>query len=231
MTTLLSVVDGMRIIEEAGLLAYPLGLCSIAAIFIICERSFALRESAIIPIDLADSVLAGHGIVSGSHSALGRIVGFVERHPGDMEGAKAYARLEVMKMERGVSYLDVIYTAAPLIGLIGTVSGLLTAFSKIDPDTKMPDPVQFTESVGYALSATLLGLIIAVIALLGNGYLQRRIDSQAAKLDVLLERVLQHRKSSATADGAGSAPSPFPPPPSHYGKAPVAGSATTLNIS
>ena len=196
MTTLLSVIDGMRIIKEAGLLAYPLGFCSVAAIFIICERSFALRESAIIPIDLADSVLAGQGIVSGTHSALGRIVGFVERHPGDMEGAKAYARLEVMKMERGVSYLDVIYTGAPLIGLIGTVSGLLAAFAKIDPDTKMPDPVQFTESVGYALSATLLGLVVAVIALIGNGYLQRRIDSQAAKLDVLLERVLQYRKSS-----------------------------------
>lgn len=198
MTTLLSVIDGMRIIKEAGLLAYPLGFCSVAAIFIICERSFALRESAIIPIDLADSVLAGQGIVSGTHSALGRIVGFVERHPGDMEGAKAYARLEVMKMERGVSYLDVIYTGAPLIGLIGTVSGLLAAFAKIDPDTKMPDPVQFTESVGYALSATLLGLVVAVIALIGNGYLQRRIDSQAAKLDVLLERVLQYRKSAGS---------------------------------
>jgi len=196
---ILSIIDGMRIIREAGLLAYPLGLCSIAAIFILCERTFALRESAIIPIDLADSVLAGQGVVSGTHSALGRIVGFVERHPGDMEGAKAYARLEVMKMERGVSYLDVIYTGAPLLGLIGTVSGLLTAFSKIDPDTKMPDPVQFTESVGYALSATLIGLVVAVIALGSMGYLQRRIDSQAAKLDVLLERViLYHAKGVAT---------------------------------
>ena len=205
MTIFFSAVDGMRIIKEAGLLAYPLGFCSLAALFIICERGFALRESAIIPIDLADSVLAGQSLMPGTHSALGRIIGFVERHPGDMEGAKAYARLEVMKMERGVSYLDVIYTAAPLIGLIGTVSGLLTAFSKVDPDTKMPDPVQFTESVGYALSATLLGLVIAVIALLGNGYLQRRIEAQAAKLDVLLERVLQHRKNTS------APPAPQPP--------------------
>jgi biopolymer transport protein ExbB len=201
---ILSIIDGMRIIKEAGLLAYPLGLCSIAAIFIICERGFALRGAAIIPIDLADTVLAGRSLVPGSHSALGRIIGFVERHPGDLDGAKAYARLEVMKMERGVSYLDVIYTGAPLIGLIGTVSGLLAAFSKIDPDTKMPDPVQFTESVGYALSATLIGLVIAVIALMGMGYLQRRIDSQAAKLDVLLERVIsQHaRRAAATATPA-----------------------------
>lgn len=190
-----AAIDGMRIIREAGLLAYPLGLCSLVAVFIICERAFALRDATIIPDDLAQASLEGKPISGGNHSALGRIIGFVERHPGDADGAKAYARLEIMKMERGVSYLDVIYTAAPLIGLIGTVSGLLVAFSVIDPDTKMPDPVRFTESVGYALSATLLGLCIAVVALIGNGYLQRRIDKQAARLDVLLERVLANHGS------------------------------------
>jgi biopolymer transport protein ExbB len=63
----------------------------------------------------------------------------------------------------------------------------------------MPDPVKFTESVGYALSATLIGLVVAVVALAGNGYLQRRIDHHAARLDVLLERVLARhgRKQSA----------------------------------
>jgi biopolymer transport protein ExbB len=187
---ILAAIDGMRLIREAGLLAYPLGLCSLVAVFIICERSFALRNATIIPDDLAQASLEGKPISGGQHSALGRIISFVERHPGDSDGAKAYARLEIMKMERGVNYLDVIYTAAPLIGLIGTVSGLLVAFSVIDPETKMPDPVRFTESVGYALSATLLGLCIAVVALIGNGYLQRRIDKHAARLDVLLERVL-----------------------------------------
>ena len=101
-------------------------------------------------------------------------------------------------MERGVSYLDTIYTGAPLIGLIGTVSGLLGAFSVIDPNTRMPDPVKFTESVGYALSATLIGLFVAVVALMGNGYLQRRIDHHAARLDVLLERILAHHRGHDT---------------------------------
>jgi biopolymer transport protein ExbB len=192
---ILAAIDGMRLIREAGLLAYPLGLCSLVAVFIICERSFALRNATIIPDDLAQASLEGKPIAGGQHSALGRIIAFIERHPGDADGAKAYARLEIMKMERGVNYLDVIYTAAPLIGLIGTVSGLLVAFSVIDPDTKMPDPVRFTESVGYALSATLLGLCIAVVALIGNGYLQRRIDKHAARLDVLLERVLANQGS------------------------------------
>lgn len=180
----------MRIVQGAGVLIYPLGLCSFIAIFILCERAVALRGDAIMPADLTDTILQGKPISGGDHSTLGRIIQFVEKHPGDDAGAKAYARLEVIKMERGVSYLDIIYTGAPLIGLVGTVFGLLSAFAVIDPETKMPDPVKFTESVGYALSATLIGLIVALIALVGIGYLQRRIDAQAARLDVLLERIL-----------------------------------------
>jgi biopolymer transport protein ExbB len=195
----LALVDPVRIAQGAGFLIWPLGLCSFIAVFIICERAVALRGDAIMPADLTDSVLQGKAMAGGPHSALGRIIQFVEKHPGDDDGVKAYARLEVIKMERGVSYLDMIYTGAPLIGLIGTVYGLLSAFAIIDPDTKMPDPAKFTESVGYALSATLIGLVVALIALAGNGYLQRRIDSQAARLDVLLERILSRRGKAQTA--------------------------------
>jgi biopolymer transport protein ExbB len=187
---ILALVDPINIAKGAGFLIWPLGLCSFVAIFIICERAVALRGGAIMPADLTDSVLQGKPMAGGPHSVLGRIIQFTEKHPGDDDGAKAYARLEVIKMERGVSYLDMIYTGAPLIGLVGTVFGLLSAFAVVDPETKMPDPAKFTESVGYALSATLIGLLVALVALAGNGYLQRRIDSQAARLDVLLERIL-----------------------------------------
>ncbi len=190
---LFSVLDGSRVIREAGPLIYPLGFALAFAVFVTCERFYALRDAAIIPMDISEAVLQGRTVPGSNFSALGRILSFSERHPGDDEGAKAYARLEIMKMERGVSYLDVIYTGAPLVGLIGTVSGLLQAFSVVDPNTHMPDPAQFTESVGYALSATLIGLCIAVFSLVGNGYLQRRIDHHSARLDVLLERILAHR--------------------------------------
>lgn len=197
-----AALDLARVFQEAGALGYVLLGCSVVVIFIICERAVALRSEATIPRELADKALQGKAaadpLVGGSNSVLGRIIHFVDRHPGDVDGAKAYARLEVMKMERGVSYLDVIYTGAPLLGLIGTVKGLLGAFSVIDPDTHMPDPVRFTENVGYALSATLLGLMVAVVALAGNGYLQRRIDHHAAQLDVLLERILALRTSETS---------------------------------
>lgn len=191
-----AAVELSRIVQGAGYLSYVLGACSFMAIFIICERAVALRNDAIMPADLTDSVLQGKSMAGGPHSTLGRIIQFAEKHPGDDDGAKAYARLEVIKMERGVSYLDMIYTGAPLIGLIGTVYGLLLAFNVKDPETQMPDPAKFTESVGYALSATLMGLVVALVALGGTGYLQRRIDSQTARLDVLLERILARQGKS-----------------------------------
>jgi len=75
---------------------------------------------------------------------------------------------------------------------------LLGAFSVVDPQTRMPDPVQFTESVGYALSATILGLTIALPALIGSGLLQRIVDKHAAQLDVLLERTLARQGEQPT---------------------------------
>lgn len=184
----------LEVFRGAGLLIYPLGICSIAAVFIICERAFALRRAAVMPQDLVEAVVAGRPLVGGRHTVLARIVEFAEQHKNDEDAVKAFARLEINRMERGVPYLDVIYAAAPLIGLTGTVIGLLKVFSQISPDTGLPDPVAFTSGVALALSATVIGLCIAVPALVGSGYLQRKIENYAAQLDVLLERILQRSR-------------------------------------
>jgi biopolymer transport protein ExbB len=183
-----------KVIEGAGLLIYPLLACSACAVFIIFERLYALRAAAVLPPDLVDAVMSGKTIVGGRHTVLSRIVEFANDHQNDPDSLKAFARLEVNRMERGVPYLDVIYAAAPLIGLSGTVTGLLQVFSQISPDTGLPDPVAFTKGVALALSATVIGLAIAIPSLVGSGYLQRRIDNYAARLDVLLERIINRSR-------------------------------------
>jgi biopolymer transport protein ExbB len=185
----------IEVFKGAGLLIYPLGLCSIIAAFIVCERAYALRQGAVMPRDLVDAIISGKPLVGGNHSVLARIVDFSEEHKKDEEAVKAFARLEINRMERGVPYLDIIYAAAPLIGLTGTVTGLLQVFSQISPDTGLPDPVNFTKGVALALSATVIGLTIAIPSLVGSGYLQRKIENYAAQLDVLLERILQRGRS------------------------------------
>jgi biopolymer transport protein ExbB len=183
----LALID---LLKGADILVYPLALCSLVLVFILCERGWALRRSAIIPDDLADAIVAGRPASGGEHSVLGRIVRFSEAHPGDAEGVRAFARLEVSRMERGLPYLEVIYAGAPLIGLTGTVWALIRVFSSVTGASGLPDPVKFTAGVSLALSATVLGLVIAIPALIGGGVLQRRVDKFAAQLDVLLARLL-----------------------------------------
>lgn len=183
------------IIQGAGILIYPLGICSAVAVFIICERAYALRRVAIMPQDLVDAVMSGRPLMGGRHTSLSRIVEFAEQHANDEGAVKAYARLEVNRMLRGVPYLEVIYAAAPLFGLTGTVSGLLRVFSSVTVDSNgAPDPAAFTKGVALALSATLIGLSIAIPSLFGHGYFQRKVENYAAELEVLIERILRRAR-------------------------------------
>lgn len=187
----------IAIFKGAGLLIYPLGLCSVAAAFIIFERLYALRRHAVMPDDLVDAVVRNRPFSGGRHSALARILEFAEEHRHEPEAVKSFARLEINRLERGIPYLDVIYAAAPLLGLTGTVTGLLRVFSQISPDTGLPDPVAFTQGVALALSATVIGLSIAIPALVGSGFLQRKVENYAVQIDVLLERINARRQIGA----------------------------------
>jgi len=190
------------ILVGADILIYPLGLCSLVMVFILCERAYALRKDAVMPTDLVEAVVDGKPISGGRESVLARIIEFSERHQGDEEAVKAFSRLELNRMERGLPYLDIIYAAAPLLGLTGTVWSLLRVFSSLTGDTGLPDPVAFSSGVALALSATLIGLAIAIPALVGGGYLQRKVENYAAQLDVILERILGRHQTDADAEAA-----------------------------
>jgi biopolymer transport protein ExbB len=195
----------IEIIEGAGLLIYPLGICSFAMVFIICERTYALRTNVVMPQDLVDAIIENKPYSGGKHSVLARILDFAEDHEHDEDAVKAFARLEINRMERGIPYLDIIYAAGPLLGLTGTVTGLLRVFSQINAETGLPDPVAFTKGVALALSATVIGLSVAIPALVGGGYLQRKVENYAVRIDSLLERINSRRSSTHVARDAAVA--------------------------
>jgi biopolymer transport protein ExbB len=195
----------IEIIEGAGLLIYPLGICSFAMVFIVCERTYALRTNAVMPQDLVDAIIENKPYSGGKHSVLARILDFAEDHEHDEDAVKAFARLEINRMERGIPYLDIIYAAGPLLGLTGTVTGLLRVFSQINSETGLPDPVAFTKGVALALSATVIGLSVAIPALVGGGYLQRKVENYAVRIDSLLERINSRRSSTRLAREAAVA--------------------------
>lgn len=179
----------VEILRGAGIFVYPLGLCSLVGLYIIFERLYALRRQAILPNDLVDAIIQGRPALGGEYSVLARILAFAEVHQQDEGAVQAFGRLEVNRMERGFVFLEIIVGAAPLLGLLGTVTGLVKVFSNISPETGLPDQTAFTQGIALALTTTVLGLTIAIPCLVGSGYLQRRVETYAVQIESLLERI------------------------------------------
>ncbi|GHB92218.1 MotA/TolQ/ExbB proton channel family protein [Cerasicoccus arenae] len=186
------------ILEGAGWFVIPLGLCSILMVFILAERLFALRNSKILPKAIVDSFVTGEVLeLEGDHeSVAGRILFFYQLNRPDPDALKAFASLETARLERGMFILDIVVGAAPLLGLLGTVTGLIDVFSGIDPESGLPDPTQFMQGIAMALTTTMLGLSIAIPALVGASYLSRRVDMLTAQIYVGVERMVDLAKSN-----------------------------------
>ena len=179
----------VEILRGAGIFVYPLGLCSLVGLFIIFERLYALRREAVLPSSLVDAIIQGKAARGGEDSVLARILSFAEVHLHDEGAVQAFGRLEVNRMERGFVFLEIIVGAAPLLGLLGTVTGLVKVFSTISPETGLPEQAAFTQGIALALTTTVLGLAIAIPCLVGIGYLQRTVETYAGQIESLLERI------------------------------------------
>lgn len=183
----------MDLIENAGIFIYPLAICSFIAVFITIERFIALRASKVIP---SDYLAAKPGTVTGSDaSTLGRIARYSASEGTDSESVLAYARLEVSRLERGLFLLEVIIGAAPLLGLLGTVTGLTQVFSGFSASTGLPDPSAFIKGIALALNTTIIGLAVAIPALGAHAYLMRRVEALAAQISVWVEALLSEKRT------------------------------------
>ena len=181
------------IIEGAGVFIYPLGLCSLLALYIIIERIISLRDSKVLPKDITEAVISGNisDVSLDLKTSIGRIIYFYKNSNPDAEALKAFVRLELSRLERGMFWLDIVISAAPLLGLLGPVVGLVAVFAT---ETGIPSPEAISKGVGLALSTTMIGLAIAIPAIVGNSFLTRKIDKYYAKLNVCIERLLDSKK-------------------------------------
>lgn len=190
------VTDVGEFITRTGIFFWPLLILSVLGVLIIVERLLALRGSRVIPRYLQESIMRGEPEYRDDESVAARILRFVHRTDPDPDRLKAFTQLEILRMERGLFVLEIVVAAAPLIGLLGTVTGLVGVFANIDPDSGLPDPGAFVEGVALALNTTILGLAVAIPALVGNSYLNRRIDTLAAQINVGIERIIDLRRQN-----------------------------------
>ena len=186
------------ILEGAGLFIYPMALCSLTALYIIIERLIALRSSNVIPREIAQALVSGDisAYAGDQKTSVGRIVAFYRNANPDAESIKAFAQLEMSRLERGMFLLDVTVGVAPLLGLLGTVAALVSVFS-VDG---APSQEIITRGVGLALSTTILGLSIAIPAMFGSSWLYRKIDTLSARINICVERLIDIRKQDANSE-------------------------------
>ena len=187
----------MDILTDAGIFIYPLALCSFVAVFVTIERAIALRPSRILPHSIKEAFSLGsvETNYTDSGSVAGRILAFNRSRQDSSDSLVAYAQFEISRMERGIFLLEVVVGAAPLLGLLGTVTGLTQVFSGFSAQTGLPDPGTFITGIALALNTTILGLAIAIPTLAAHAYITRRIESQAARLGIGVQAILDSDKA------------------------------------
>ena len=103
------------------------------------------------------------------------------------EAVQSNAREEILRMQVGIAMLEVVITIAPLLGLLGTASGLVVVFGGLG---ETADHVAIARGIGRALNTTIVGLAIALPCVIAHSYFSRRIERLSARMEVLMGRLL-----------------------------------------
>ena len=202
-----------EILKSGGWVMIPLVLASIVMVGIILERFWSLRRSAVIPPKLGAEVRAwarsakierDHLEKLRSNSPLGAILAAVVAHRQRSrevirETAEDTGRQVVHRLNKYLNALGTIATISPLLGLLGTVSGLIRMFLVITT-AGIGDANALAGGIGEALVATAAGLIVAIIAYLFHRYLRGRVLDLAVDMEreaSLLIDSLEHAPEAA----------------------------------
>jgi biopolymer transport protein ExbB len=185
-----------EIVRAGGLFMWPIILCSVIAAAIILERLWTLQEKRVLPRDLMDRVWklveanqVNDKVVSAleQNSPLGKVLaaGLNNRHRGRevmMERLEDTGRHVVHELERFLNTLGTIASISPLLGLLGTVTGIIKAFNAIQAGG-MGDPRMLSGGIAEALITTAAGLCVAIPALIGYRYLRGRVEAFVIEME------------------------------------------------
>lgn len=179
-----------EIVRAGGPFMWPIILCSVAAAAIILERLWTLQEQRVLPRDLirrvrqlveADQINDKVIAALEQNSPLGRVLaaGLANRHRSReamMQRLEDAGRHVVHDLERFLNTLGTIASISPLLGLLGTVTGIIKSFNALEAGAA-GDPRMLSGGIAEALIATAAGLCVAIPALIGYRYLRGRVES------------------------------------------------------
>jgi biopolymer transport protein ExbB len=185
-----------EIVRAGGPVMWPIILCSVIAAAIVFERLWTLQDRRVLPRDLTarvqqviDSNQINDRVIEAieRNSPLGKVlaVGLANRHrPREviMDRLEDTGRHVIHELERFLNTLGTIAGVSPLLGLLGTVTGIIRAFNAIQAGG-MGDPRMLSGGIAEALVTTAAGLTVAIPALIAYRYLRGRIDRIVVEME------------------------------------------------
>lgn len=194
----------LKFLTTGGLFMWPLLLCSIVTVTTIVLAALTVREKKVLPLVIESEIerLTPGGsaerlmrIVNNDSSSLAAVVRTALQHlrwprAENIESVQTRAHRELVRLERGLIVLEVMTGIAPLIGLIGTVSGLLHVFSGLGVSTGASDTKAVALGISEALNCTVFGLSIAVPALIGFSYFSKKIEVMSVEMESLVSDLI-----------------------------------------
>ena len=186
----------LELIQSGGILIWPLLLCSVISLAIIGERFWSLQKKRIIPEDLVRTVWEWNrmGFLDEQHietlrrsSPLGRILsaGLMNRKRDRevmKESIEEVGRHVAHDLERFLNTLGTIASISPLLGLLGTVVGMIKVFAVITTQG-VGDPGVLAEGISEALITTAVGLTVAIPSLMFYRYFRGRVDELVVTME------------------------------------------------
>ncbi len=209
-----SIVQGWDFLTKGGPVMWPLFLCAILSVTFMIERFVSLRRASRDNDGLLNQVraLLTEGRVDEAlrvcQSTPGVVSQLVEsairnRHMDAQSIERTMEELamrETPTLYKHLVYLDTIITLAPLLGLLGTVTGMIRAFHVVASASGLNTPTAITGGVAEALIATATGLAIAIVTLVGYNLLTERVKEIIADMEARATQILNILATSSSSE-------------------------------
>jgi biopolymer transport protein ExbB len=179
--------------------------CSIISIAIILERIISLRSAVVLKPDLARAIHdLGYGgkttlieqLSVDGDTPLSRLVRACLMYTSwpkeeNADAVQAYARREIVRLERGLVFLEVVTGLGPLLGLMGTILGLIRIFGSAGNASDLSaQGTQIAAGIAEAMYCTVAGLFVAIPALIAHSLFSRHIEALTIDLETLCSELL-----------------------------------------
>jgi biopolymer transport protein ExbB len=181
-------------------------LTSIVGLTFIVERAFALRWRRVLPPEIEGAVESCQTsadvpmlrrVCQQHASPLGRLLLLAIDHldwpkPDNENALQTRARHEVTRLERGLVVLEIIVGIAPLLGLVGTIVGMISVFGDVGK-AGLTDAARLAHGISVILWATLIGLLIAIPSLIFWSYYSKKVETIAVELETICDEFIRRQ--------------------------------------